>query len=286
MVKINWLSDDGVFLPMINDIGRLNFYEAAIAKVANNKTFVDVGAGNGLLTCLAVKYGAKKVYAVERNNGRFNLLCKIIHKLQLNDKVEVIHADFLDTSLSADYCVTETIGSQIFDENILGIGYHAKKLGMSMIPEQIDLSLLVYRSHPIFYLSLKEHLQHTIKLNNRVGKFEQVVSDMIDFDYSSPLATNEYFPVSHALPEIKLETLYNSPNTPFIIGNSYDKISLTLPAEYAEMYAIVNIMWKANFRDLVMDSRNTMWAVPAKRVVIPNTDMIFNYINSRWHYQA
>jgi SAM-dependent methyltransferase len=285
-LSLDWLNDDGISLPMINDIGRLNFYEAAIAQVAKDKTFVDAGAGTGLLSFLAVRYGANKVYAVERDNARYKLLCDVVEKLNLSDKIIPIHDDFLNTYLNADYCVTETIGSQIFDENILGIGVHAKQCGMCLIPEQIDLSLLVQQEHAIFYLSLKEHVHYSIQLNNRLGEFEQVVGDMININYSAPLEANEYFPVAHALPEIKINNLYASPGIPFYLGNVYDNINLTLPAAYAEDMAVVNIIWEAKFNNIVMDSRHTSWAVPAKRVVIPNQDMNFIYKNNRWFYKA
>lgn len=281
---MDWQNDNGIFLPMLNDEARLDFYETAIARVANGKTFADVGAGTGLLSYLAAKNGAKKVYAIERDLNRFNLLCKVIDSLNLAHIIEPIHADFLTLNLVADYCVTETIGCDIFDEDILDIGKHAKQLGMIVIPERMELSLLVQKAHPIFYLSVREHTQNTFQLSDRLSNFGNIVSNMIEIDHAKPLERNDFFPVSRALPEIKLEDLYTSPAIPFILGESYDHISLTLPAEYAVDQALVNIVWEAKFENIIMNQKNTNWGNPSKRVVMPNKSMTFTYKDHRWWY--
>ena len=61
---MDWLSDDGIFMPMINDTGRNIFYKACIDSVAKDKVICDIGAGTGLLSMLAIQAGAKKVIAV------------------------------------------------------------------------------------------------------------------------------------------------------------------------------------------------------------------------------
>ena len=67
-----------------------------ISKNVKDKTFIDLGAGSGIICYLAVKYGAKKVYALERRG-------RLIHKMKeiLGDSVEYIHC-LLYTSDAAD----------------------------------------------------------------------------------------------------------------------------------------------------------------------------------------
>ena len=48
------------------DAQRNTQYENWIAENVKGKTFIDLGAGSGILCYMAVKHGAKKVYALER----------------------------------------------------------------------------------------------------------------------------------------------------------------------------------------------------------------------------
>lgn len=283
---MDWLKDNGIFLPMLNDAARSEFYKKAIAKVANGKTFVDAGAGTGFLSYIAVQHGAKKVYAVEQDKDRYLLLCNIIKKLNLEDKIFPVHADFLTTNFEADYCVTETIGGQIFDENIFSIGQHAKNLGMKLIPETIELCLLVQHPHPIFFLAVEEHLQYELKLESSFNEFNSVVSDFIQIDKKSPMSINKIFPFLESLPEIKIENHYMSAPQAYDLGTKYKNILLTLPAEYAINEAIVTVVWFAKFMDVTLDSRNCIWALPAKRIVIPNKDMklAYSFKYNAWWY--
>jgi len=51
---------------MIADAGRVDAYSAALrARVKSESVVLDIGVGTGILTLLACKAGAKKVYAVE-----------------------------------------------------------------------------------------------------------------------------------------------------------------------------------------------------------------------------
>ena len=52
---------------MIADTVRVEAYRRAITTVAENKIVIDVGAGTGILSIMAVKAGATKVYAIENS---------------------------------------------------------------------------------------------------------------------------------------------------------------------------------------------------------------------------
>ena len=62
-------------VPMLNDITRNDAYYKALAKIITSESIVvDVGAGSGLLSCMAAKLGAKKVFAVEKEET----LCNVV----------------------------------------------------------------------------------------------------------------------------------------------------------------------------------------------------------------
>lgn len=151
-VNLDWFKDDGIFLPMLNDTGRNVFYKSAIEQHVAGRTVVDIGAGTGLLSVLAVKAGASHVWAVEQDANRAQLAQDFISKIGLSSVIEVVHADFLDTNLPADYYVSETINTQIFGENILQLAEHARKHNGIFIPGQFKVWVEIYDNHPIFPL--------------------------------------------------------------------------------------------------------------------------------------
>ena len=60
---------------MLNDITRNDAYYKALAKIITPESIVvDVGAGSGLLSCMAAQLGAKKVFAVEKEV----MLCNVV----------------------------------------------------------------------------------------------------------------------------------------------------------------------------------------------------------------
>lgn len=94
------------------DSQRNSAYENWISENVKDKTVIDLGAGSGILCYLAVKYGAKKVYALERRG-------RLIHRMKeiLGDTVEYIHADLLETELpECDIYLHEWLTSEFWNE--------------------------------------------------------------------------------------------------------------------------------------------------------------------------
>ena len=100
-------------------INRLGFNNDGSEIVKNrienvkDKTVIDLGAGSGILCYLAVKYGAKKVYALERKG-------RLIHRMKeiLGDSVEYIHADLLEVNHlpECDIYLHEWLTSEFWNE--------------------------------------------------------------------------------------------------------------------------------------------------------------------------
>lgn len=97
---------------MINDKWRMSAYESALKKSINkNSVVVDLGAGTGIFSLLACKYGAKKVYAIEPNPA-LNIGVKSAKKNGLGDKITFINKSSTDVTLpeKADIIISDIRG--------------------------------------------------------------------------------------------------------------------------------------------------------------------------------
>jgi hypothetical protein len=75
--------------PMMQDQARLNFYHQCFEGKLNGKVVLDVGAGGGLLSALAIQLGAKKIYAIERHPTLCTIL-KVIFAEQIKTGVLIL----------------------------------------------------------------------------------------------------------------------------------------------------------------------------------------------------
>eukprot|EP01065_Artemidia_motanka_P010081 TRINITY_DN15283_c0_g1_i1.p1 TRINITY_DN15283_c0_g1~~TRINITY_DN15283_c0_g1_i1.p1 ORF type:complete len:439 (+),score=177.84 TRINITY_DN15283_c0_g1_i1:60-1319(+) len=129
---------------MMNDIQRNTAFEAGLQKVLTPESVViDIGAGSGLLSVLAAKQGAKKVYAIEGNKDLFKLAQRIVAKNGLEDVIEPINR--LSTMVTtqhigggADVLVSEVLGTLLLGESALEYMADARKrllrAGGSIVP--------------------------------------------------------------------------------------------------------------------------------------------------------
>jgi len=177
MEMINWNEDDGVFLPMLNDKGRNLFYQDALALKAPGKTVVDIGAGTGFLSVLAMRAGAKNVIAVEQDFERYNLAKQIIHECGLSKDVELVHGDWLEQNITGDIYVSETIDTHIWNENILLISEHAIRNGGEFIPGRFEYRFKIYTNHPLFSVCQSESEAFDFQPDIEVDSaYEQAIS--------------------------------------------------------------------------------------------------------------
>lgn len=103
-LNLNWLRDDGINLPMINDVPRNTFYDKILSENVHDKQCCDVGFGTGLLSLLAIKHGAKHVIAYEKDPSRFHLGQTIIDRLDLKDKIDLRNSVANSSLISQDHC--------------------------------------------------------------------------------------------------------------------------------------------------------------------------------------
>ena len=109
---------------MLNDARRNALYDKAIAKYAPNRVVLDLGSGSGLLSMMALRAGAKKVFAVEQDPWLVQQARIILTQNKLFDhRIRIINAsiDQLVNSHEIDESV-DLIITEIFDCGLIGEG--------------------------------------------------------------------------------------------------------------------------------------------------------------------
>ena len=135
------------FYAMLSDTTRMKAYKQAILNnVKSGDIVLDLGAGTGILSFLALKAGAKKVYAIEKSDS-IELAKKISTLNGFDDKIIFINKNSLDVNLDekVDVILSETLGSFGVDENTLEFILDARdrflKDDGKIIPEKIKMYL-------------------------------------------------------------------------------------------------------------------------------------------------
>ena len=136
---------------MINDQQRNQFYKNALGNITG-KTVLDIGAGTGLLSVIAVTQGARKVYSFERDPQNCAIAREFIQQAGLADRIELICADILNVDYknwphdAIDISITSTFANDCFTDSFVFLVDHvSKNFNLSAqhrwIPESIDLNL-------------------------------------------------------------------------------------------------------------------------------------------------
>jgi hypothetical protein len=278
--NFNWFQDDGIFAPMINDVGRNDFYKSAIEQHVLERTVVDIGAGTGLLTVMACQAGARHVYAVEKHPERAGYLRQMINRLDLDNKVTVISADFLDTEILADIYVSETINTQIFGEDMHVLANHARKFGGIFIPNYFDIWAEVYEHHPIFILD-QSHSDASL-IDPQIPITQEYV-DKVNKDFlqrhpkSSTLYTanqlNKLFTMLPRFTDIKLNKLWHGPPLRVDLNTftSVDQFRITVPvneiSQNNKPWQLV-LFWRAGAGNAIVSS-NDVWFGNVTKIIEP-----------------
>lgn len=274
----DWFRHNGIYMPMINDTGRNVYYKQAIEAAVPGKVVCDIGTGTGLLSILAAKAGAEKVYSVEMDPGRADFARKIIQQVGLSDRIEVIHKNFFDTDIRADVFVSETIGTPVFNEDIIAIAQHATRHGGQFIPGSFDLWLEIYDDHPIFPLVMPESSAFEFQPDIDIDPaFEKIINS--SFQSQHPLDSTIYragyvqnlFTMLPRFTDLKLTKLYQTEPIRVDLNSITDinNISLTVPANRLPTNTFVAVLfWRANmFDNIVMPVTETWWGNPAKTIL-------------------
>lgn len=144
------------YYDMMADKVRMDAYEKAIAKVVKKgDTVLDLGCGMGILSFLAVRAGAKKVFAVEKGDV-INIAKEVAKKNKVDDRIVFIEGISRDVVLpeKVDVIVSETLGSFAVEENTLEFTIDARKRFLKedgdLIPEALKLYLVPVENKKIY----------------------------------------------------------------------------------------------------------------------------------------
>ena len=137
--RVDFENHDGVYLSMLNDVSRNQFYDQMLTEVRDHDC-VEIGFGTGLLSMLALKHGARSIVAYESDPDRYRLGCEIIKILKLQDRITLINQRY-DHTCKHDQTVvfTETV-----DDNIWGEGLYnslPRQPGQQFLPGQYFLEI-------------------------------------------------------------------------------------------------------------------------------------------------
>jgi hypothetical protein len=128
--------------PMMQDQARLNFYQKCFEGKLNGKVVLDVGAGGGLLSALAVQLGAKKIYAIERHPTLCTIL-KVIFAEQIKSGVfTLIEKDTQDLTQSDFKESPEVLIHEIFSIDGVGEGVLKTMDDLRAFPFWKDMELI------------------------------------------------------------------------------------------------------------------------------------------------
>ena len=112
-----YYNSHGSYRPLMTDKARNLFYQKTITYSVRNKVVLDLGAGLGLLSLMAIRAGASKVYAVEVNPVALQALEKLKKEEKL-DNLEIVNKPSWDLELpeQVDIIVHEMFGPFLLDE--------------------------------------------------------------------------------------------------------------------------------------------------------------------------
>ena len=140
--KLNWLNDDGINLPMINDVPRNEFYNKILAHNVKNKKCCDIGFGTGFLSLLALQHGAKQIIAYEKDPNRFELGQWVIKNLNLTSQIELRNDLANSDDIAQDKC--DVVFHEIIHQSLWGEGVwyiRPRELGINYIPGTLFFEL-------------------------------------------------------------------------------------------------------------------------------------------------
>lgn len=287
-MSLDFMKDDGVFIPMLNDTGRNIFYKTALELAAPGKTVCDIGTGTGFLSIIAAHAGAKHVIAVERDLQRFQYAKSIIEKLQLTDRIELVTGDFLKLDIPADVYVSETINTQIFGEDIIKLSNHAQRHGGEFIPGQFKIHAKVYQHHPIFVIdqSAPEAFEYQPDID-----VDPVFANIINQDFQQQYGLdqtrytanqlNRLFTMLPRFTDLQLTTWYQTHPITVDLNqlNNENNIAVTIPfdniKQFQDMYVV--LFWQAEYGIVTMNSNDVWFGNVSKHINKASRDIVFCY---------
>ena len=98
-------------LAMLWDSLRMDAYRRVLERRANGNVLVELGCGHGVLACLAVRAGARRVYAIEESS-MIDVAREVARSNGLEDRIVFVEGNSLDVELPerADVVYSDLMG--------------------------------------------------------------------------------------------------------------------------------------------------------------------------------
>ena len=129
---------------LADEVRTSSFMQAILATVNAGDVVVDIGSGTGVLSLFAVRAGASRVYAIEREPV-IDIAREIAAHNEMLNSIVFIEGSSRDVEIPelADVLITETIGNIGFDEGIITWVADAKKRFLrpdaAILPQRVDV---------------------------------------------------------------------------------------------------------------------------------------------------
>jgi predicted RNA methylase len=192
--KLNWVEHDGINFSMINDYVRNSFYDNILKDTVKDKICLEIGFGTGLLSILALKYGAKKIVAFESDPERYLLGKLIIDELRLHNKIE-LYCNRYDFNQLKEHPNVDLIFCETVDQHIWGEGIYnsiPRKENILFVPGNYFFELQVIEITDMFSQRLFEPLTKN-KFNPGIDidqNFVNVINNLIEKKYNTQIKFN------------------------------------------------------------------------------------------------
>lgn len=195
---------------MLIDHERNHFYEDIIRKHCRDKIVLEIGAGSGLMSVLAIRHGAEHVYCCEGNPLLAKAAELLIHRMGLKDQITIFQAYSNDIATDAipkvDMVLHELFASDPFAEEVIHSLRDAKRFMKPQaifVPEGIQITYQAVKGH-----ALRQELKFAgIELTEMTQLLGQV-HPALRQNQNPGFPNKTYF-----LPKVSMESL---------IKNSYD----------------------------------------------------------------
>ena len=114
------------------DYKRINSLENFIKNNVQNKVVADCGSGSGIITWLSLKYGASKVFCIEKDEDALLHLNTFLYGK--NNKVEICQLDYTKEDLpKADLYIHDLYDSHLFNAELYGLLQNCKRQNITEI---------------------------------------------------------------------------------------------------------------------------------------------------------
>jgi predicted RNA methylase len=161
---------------MLADPARVGAFRRAIeARVAPGAVVLDLGGGTGVLSALACRAGARRVYMMEAGPV-IDFARELLKANGLAERVVTLHGQSIDSTLPEpiDVIISETIGVAAFDEGILSSVLDARRrFGRPGSPPVVIPGQLAMWAAPVSDPALHERL---------VGRWGAPLSEATGYD--------------------------------------------------------------------------------------------------------